>query len=305
MIWMLYLVTLLFLVILFLLGMRMRDRMAEKSAWFELTKSSGDADGIYDPEIVSSLPEPARRYFNYMIQPGTPLRRVLEINMKGELGLGSKESPNYRTMRARQILSPPFGFVWKVKTGAIVGSDGATPTTSWTRFWLLGIIPIVRAKGLDHRRSAFGRVIVEAAVWSPASLLPAQHVIWEPIDGKSARATVRLGKLSQSVDVSVDEAGRPNTVIISAGPTRILRSYSGHSHSAVISQSLNCSKDTGLQHTSRLAIILVRMTIIRFSRPKSQIFASLRSQHYEPYRYHRHCARSKIGLNVALPDLRD
>lgn len=227
MIWMLYLVTLLFLVILFLLGMRMRDRMAEKSAWFELTKLSGDADGIYDPEIVSSLPEPARRYFNYMIQPGTPLRRVLEITMRGELGLGSKDSPNYRTMRARQILSPPFGFVWKVKTGAIVGSDGATPTTSWTRFWLLGIIPIVRATGLDHRRSAFGRVIVEAAVWSPASLLPAQHVIWEPIDGKSARATVRLGKLSQSVDVSVDEAGRPNTVIIqrwtNANPEKLFR----------------------------------------------------------------------------------
>lgn len=165
--------------------------------------------------MTKGLPEPAKRYFDYMIAPGTPLVTAVEIEMIGDIGFGTKDYPKYQPMRGQQILAPPYGLVWKLKSGAVSGSDGATPSTSWTRFWLFGLIPVVRMGGNpDHLRSAFGRVVAEAAIWSPASLLPSDNVCWEQISENSARTIVSFGKLEQAVEIGVGTDGRPLQVVI-------------------------------------------------------------------------------------------
>lgn len=194
---------------------RALDRKAENRTWKALTNQAGPAQGVFDPAIVESLPEAAQRYFRYTIRSGAPLHRAVEIEMEGELGLGTKEEPNYGAMSAQQVLAPPYGLVWKLKAGPVSGSDGATPDSSWTRFWLFGVLPIVRVGGNeDHRRSAFGRVIAEGAFWAPASLLPSDTVRWEPLDGNRARAIVTFAELEQAVDISVADDGRPTRVVI-------------------------------------------------------------------------------------------
>ena len=165
--------------------------------------------------MIEGLPEPAQRYFRYTIQPDTPLHRVVAIEMTGELGFGTKEAPKYQPMSAAQILAPPHGFIWRLRAGPISGSDGATPEDSWTRFWLYGLLPIVRVSGnADHHRSAFGRVVSEAAFWAPATLLPGKAVKWSSLDATSARATVSHGKFVQAVDITVAADGRPVRVLI-------------------------------------------------------------------------------------------
>jgi hypothetical protein len=170
---------------------------------------------VFDAAAVESLPDAAQRYFRYTIRHGAPLHQAVEIEMDGELGLGTKEAPNYRSMSARQILAPPYGLVWKLTAGPVSGSDGATPEGSWTRFWLFGVIPIVRVGGgEDHRRSAFGRVVAEGAFWAPASLLPSSTVRWEPVSTDSARAIVSFAGFEQAVDITVEEDGQPTRVVI-------------------------------------------------------------------------------------------
>jgi hypothetical protein len=194
---------------------RALDRRKETAAWTGLVEIAGSARGVFHPGMIRNLPEPAQRYFLFSISPGTPLYGAVEIRMSGELGLGSKEAPGYRTMLAEQILAPPHGLVWRVKAGPIDGSDGITPSTSWTRFWLFGLIPLVRAGGnADHHRSAFGRVVSEGAFWLPSSLLPGDDVAWEAIDAAAARAIVTYGGHRQAVDVSIAEDGRPTRVVI-------------------------------------------------------------------------------------------
>jgi len=132
--------------------------------------------------MVNDLPDPARRYFLFTIEPGTPLYTVAEIKMNGEIGLGSKEKPNYMPMEAEQILAPPYGLVWKPNVGSgfmkMSGSDGYLNDKAWTRFWLLQTIPIVRAGGTpDYIKSSFGRVVAEAVFWAPAALLPQNGVV--------------------------------------------------------------------------------------------------------------------------------
>jgi hypothetical protein len=194
---------------------RLSDRRAENATWEDLLGRAGPAGPAFDISVIDALPEPAQRYFLYTIAPGTPLVSAVEIDMHGQLGLGTKDAPAYRAMTAKQILAPPIGLVWKVDMGAISGSDGATPETSWTRFWLLDFIPLARISGnTDHHRSAFGRVVSEGAFWVPASLLPNRNVSWEAVDQNSARALVSFGTSSQSIELTVEADGQPSRVVI-------------------------------------------------------------------------------------------
>lgn len=212
--WLAWLAGALLVLIVGLLGRRALDRYAEQAAWKQLLACQASNPGVFHKSMTAALPEPARRFFAYTIAEGAPLRSVVEIDMTGEIGLGTKTTPAYRDMNARQVLAPPHGLVWKAKTGPISGSDGALPDRSWTRFWLFGLVPVVRASGADHRRSAFGRVVAESAFWAPASLLPGEQVRWAPIDDNSARVMVTLGDLEQALDITVDASGAARTVVI-------------------------------------------------------------------------------------------
>jgi hypothetical protein len=232
--WLLYALGILLGVILALVGWRALDRRADQAAWKRLATTEPEETRLFDVAMTAGLPEPAQRYFHFTIAAGTPLHTAVEIDMVGQIGLGSKDAPGYRDMSARQILAPPAGLLWSLKTSAISGSDAALPETSWTRFWAFGLLPVARASGPDHQRSAFGRVVAEAAFWAPASLLPGKQVRWEPIDHNSARAVVSDGRFEQAVDITVDDQGAPSTVVIQrwsdANPERSFREqpFGGH-----------------------------------------------------------------------------
>lgn len=187
--------------------------------WCQLEGRARTAPAVFQPAMVDSLPEPARRFFLYTIKPGAPLRTVVEIWTSGEIGLGTSKEPKYMPMHARQILAPPHGLVWKVQAGRsavrISGSEGFDGKRSWGRFWLLGSIPVVRAGGgPDHARAAFGRLVAESVFWAPAALLPHNEVTWEAVGVDTARASLSYKGLTQTVDITVDEAGRPTRVVI-------------------------------------------------------------------------------------------
>jgi hypothetical protein len=178
-------------------AVRLRDTRRAEALWARLADLGAAKEPVrFDPAMVDHLPAPARRYFLHAIAPGTALRTVAEIEMVGEFGLGDGDAPRYLPMRARQILAPPHGFVWIASMGSpglmrVSGSDAYAWGEAWTRFWLLGTIPVARAAGTpDLARSAAARGIAEAALWVPAALLPTNGVAWEPIDDRRSRAVV-------------------------------------------------------------------------------------------------------------------
>lgn len=195
-----------------LLGLRLLDWRSEQAEWTRLAALQPDAPVSYDPKMVAELPEPAQRYFNYTITPGTPLLTVAEIEMGGQFSLGSRDNPSYQTMEAYQILAAPHGFVWRLNLPGkmpVSGSDSG----NWTRFRILGLLPVARIGGNpDHAQSAYGRYIAESLLWTPAAVLPGPGVVWEGVNINTARVTVRRGELSQAVDVTVDADGQPAEV---------------------------------------------------------------------------------------------
>ncbi|MCG6883960.1 MAG: hypothetical protein LJE62_09425 [Silicimonas sp.] len=202
-------------VLLLLAAWRGLDAVRTARAWTFLAAQAPRSPARFDPGMIEGLPEPARRYFQFAIAPGTPLSTVAVFEMEGDLGLGTKADPRYREMTARQVLAPPHGLVWKLRAGLIGGSDAALRATSWTRFWLLGLVPVVRVSGsADHLRSAFGRVVAEAAFWTPAALLPSDGVRWEEAGPDTARATVRAHGQTQWVEITVGPDGAARSVLI-------------------------------------------------------------------------------------------
>ncbi len=197
------------LVLLGLLGLRLWDVRAEQMEWARLAALQPANPPLFDPVMVIDLPEPARRFFNFTIKPGTPLLTVAEIDMGGQFSLGSQKSPNYQKMDAKQILAAPWGFVWKLRLQGVVPVSGSD-SSRWTRFRIFGFFPVARMGGdSDHARAAYGRYIAEALFWTPAALLPGTGVVWVKIDENTARVTVSHMGLSQAVDIKVDVDGRP------------------------------------------------------------------------------------------------
>jgi hypothetical protein len=134
-------------------------------------------------------------------------------------------------MRARQILAPPRGFVWIPAIGSgltrMSGSDALVDDKAWTRFWLLGTVPLVRASGTaDLARSAVGRAIAEV-LWVPAALLPGSGVAWEPVDADRARAVFTALGEHHAIELTVAPDGRPLSVRLDrwsdANPERVFR----------------------------------------------------------------------------------
>lgn len=199
-----------------LMLLRFLDWREDRAEWLRLTALQPANPIRFDPAMVADLPEPAQRFFKFAIAPGTPLLPVAEIDMGGQFSLGTKDAPNYRRMQAQQILAAPHGFVWRMRLPGWVpvsGSDAGSYSGSWTRFGILGFIPVARmGDDADHLRSAYGRYVAEAVFWTPAALFPGSGVTWQGVDEDTARVTVTIGALSQAVDVTVNAEGQPVTV---------------------------------------------------------------------------------------------
>lgn len=199
-----------------LMLLRLWDWWMDRAEWLRLTALQPANPMRYDPAMVTGLPEPVQRFFKFAIAPGTPLLSVAEIDMGGEFSLGTRDAPGYRRMRARQILAAPHGFVWRMRLPgwvAVSGSDAGSESGGWTRFRILGFIPLARmGADANHVRSAYGRYVAESVFWTPAALLPGPRVTWEGIGPDTARVTVAVGALSQAVDVTLNAEGQPIAV---------------------------------------------------------------------------------------------
>lgn len=188
---------------------RISDESLTKKMWESL---ESDSDGKeYDPKDLSKLdlPEIAIRFFNASIKPETELNKAVKLKMVGTFLLDKKEFP----MKAKQILNPYKGFVWKAKIGKenfvrFIGSDAyKNEKISWTKFWLFGFIPIVRvSETSDHMKSSVGRMLTEA-ILSPASLLPQNGVAWEQIDENTAKITFPKIQESKPIIIKLDKEG--------------------------------------------------------------------------------------------------
>lgn len=193
--------------VLALWAARVRQEQAVEPLWRELRAPGGGE--VFDPAMADGLPAPAQRYLRRAIAPGTPLARSVRLTMHGTLRLSPEGEP--LPMRAEQVLAPPAGFIWRARVGRGIlrfrGYDRYGRARGAMRWWLLGVVPIVRAGGVDVTRSAAGRLGGEA-VFVPAALLPGRGAAWEAVDDSTARVRLVVDGEPVTTTLRVDADGR-------------------------------------------------------------------------------------------------
>lgn len=162
----------------------------------------------FDPGTLAELPRPAQRLLGRALPSGVALSSTVELEMAGEIELGGR----WLGFTARQILKAGEGFVWSPVVGGrlirFVGADLLTADDARMEFRLHGLVPVVRERGPDMRRSAQGRLAAETVVWLPQALTPQLGARWTPVDDERAVVTLAAAGADVDVEVLVDGEGK-------------------------------------------------------------------------------------------------
>src|SRR5215211_5442875 len=84
--------------------------------------------GEFTAAELEGLPEPARRHLAQAIAPGAPLATSARLRMRGHIKVG-----RWLPFRAREVLDPHHGFVWRRAPPA--SSPGPTGTSTASALW--------------------------------------------------------------------------------------------------------------------------------------------------------------------------
>lgn len=173
-----------------------------RADWEALTAVHGT--GAADRSRLEALPEPARRWLDHAVPPGSPAARGVVIDTRGEIRLG-----RWRPFRARQVLVPGRGFVWAARVGrapaAVTGFDRYAGGSGTMRWRLAAVVPVMSASGPDIDRSAAGRLAAEAVLVPPALLVPG--IAWEEGDADHTVARIAEGGHLHAVTLTVGADG--------------------------------------------------------------------------------------------------
>lgn len=208
-------VGLLFLIFILLMVIRFTEAGRVNAAWRSLEVSAETPADIFSREMLDGLPEVAQRYLLHAIAPDTPLARHVLLSMEGEIQPQS-EGP-WLPFRAKQIITPGKGFIWKAAARqgwlSLQVTDSYVAAKGRTRVALLGLLPIVNASNPDVTQSAAGRLLSEY-VLLPSALLPQFGVVWEAVDSIHAKVTVAVDDYRATLHLTIDREGALKGVLL-------------------------------------------------------------------------------------------
>jgi hypothetical protein len=197
-------------ILAFAVLLRLRATRERDSAWAWVATRVPCRDEPFGEKHLAQLPAVAQRFYRFAIAPSAPIRTVAEIRHAGFLGSGG------RRVKAFQILACPYGAVWRYS-----GQD-AFPFSGFASFWKAGILSSFWHLGFLPARSStsstssdpFGRMLVDALLWTPAALLPRRGIEWTEVDEVTARVTVDWERHTRTVELALEPDGQPGEILL-------------------------------------------------------------------------------------------
>ena len=130
----------------------------------------------FDPARLAGVPARARSWLARAIPPGARLATAVRLRMRGEIRL-----KRWLPFRAEQVLVPTVGMRWQARVGRwpmrVSGYDTVVEGRGAMQWRMLGLLPVMRARGPDIDRASIARLQAEL-VWLPTALLPAAQARW-------------------------------------------------------------------------------------------------------------------------------
>jgi hypothetical protein len=161
--------------------------------------SSAGKPARFDATELNDLPPPVQRYFRAVLTEGQPLVRTAHIEHQGRFDMG-EAAADWKPFRSRQqVTTARPGFLWDARIAVMPGAhvrvhDAYIGGEGLLHASLIGLVTVADLRGTPQM--AEGELIrwFAEAAWYPTALLPSQGVRWEPLDERSARATLTDGK---------------------------------------------------------------------------------------------------------------
>jgi hypothetical protein len=158
----------------------------------------------------SALPEPVRRYLRYAICPDAP--SLGTVRLKHDGFFRTQPSQNWLQIKGEQYFTVGKpGFVWSATVTPlpllwIEARDRLLAERGNMLVKFYSALTIVDASGAEIDQAAKLRWLAEA-VWFPYAFVGDQ-IDWEPIDERSARATLLGEGLPVSATFEIDDEGK-------------------------------------------------------------------------------------------------
>jgi hypothetical protein len=169
--------------------------------------------GRYDPRDTEGLPEPVQRFFRAALTPGQAMVSAATVVHTGSFNMAATGTPRWKAFTSHQrVVTRRPGFLWDARITMAPGvavrvHDAYVQGRGLLHAAVLGLFSVASHEGEDEiARGELMRFFAETA-WYPTALLPSQGVHWEPVDDRSARATLADGQLSLTLLFTFDDAG--------------------------------------------------------------------------------------------------
>ncbi|SER86801.1 DUF6920 family protein [Natrinema salaciae] len=171
----------------------------------------------YTSTDVDGLPAPVARYFRTVLEDGQRPVRTVRLRQRGEFRLGDRDGA-WRPFEAIQhVATRPPGFVWDAEIDvapllSVRVLNRYARGEGLLRAKLRSTIPVASAgPSPEMNEGELVRYLAEA-VWYPTALLPAHGVEWEPIDDRTAKATLEHREVTASLVFHFDDRNEVDRV---------------------------------------------------------------------------------------------
>ena len=165
---------------------------------------------VVTADELAPLPPPVRRWLEASGVVGRPRAQVVRLRQRGDLRTAADQP--WMHAEAQQVFTVDEpGFVWTVsltmKGLPVVGRDSYQGGRGHMLITVAGLFPVADARGPQIDQGTLLRFLGEM-IWFPSAAL-APYIRWEPIDDRSARATMSWRGVEASGVFSFDDQGRP------------------------------------------------------------------------------------------------
>ncbi|WP_204959953.1 DUF6920 family protein [Salinigranum salinum] len=184
----------------------------ETARWIDELRrpANTEREMVFTAEDLEDLPAPVRAYLENTLQEGQPYVDSVRLKQHGKLRLGDTSSPWRPFTATQRVTVDPPGFFWDASISLVpfvsfrirdLFRDG----NGSAEVSLSGVIPLDRGEPSQELNEAELVRYLAEAVWYPTALLPSEGVQWEPIDDRTAEATIDHGDVSASLTFSFNE----------------------------------------------------------------------------------------------------
>lgn len=173
------------LMLVLLIGKISMELKFKKQVRQLFANSENISNKIYSAGQLYGLPEPVKRYFNYVLEDGQHYISTVRLTHNGSFKTDLKNGfikisgVQYFSASKPQLIWKGTASMFTARDFFIAGRGGLIAT-------LLNVYNVADAKGSNYDEGELQRWLAES-VWFPTNLLPSEYAGWSAIDANSAK----------------------------------------------------------------------------------------------------------------------